>query len=293
MFGRKLIPPNITDRVRRVLSLAREEAIALRHDYVGTEHILLGLIREGQGMGAGIFMETGIDPQQVKSRVLEVVRTGKATVSAGELPYTSRAKKTLEYAMQSSYEMRLPYVGTEHLLLGLMMEEKGIGAQILASFGLEIPQVKALVKDILSREPGDVGPVSTFTIDVDDTSDKSIYEQIIARVQEGVATGSLQSGERLPAVRQLADRLNIAPGTVARAYSELERLRVVVTEGARGTRIADRARGLSHSDRAENLTGLLRPVVVAAFHLGANADELRAALERAMAGILVGPQLPN
>jgi DNA-binding transcriptional regulator YhcF (GntR family) len=125
-------------------------------------------------------------------------------------------------------------------------------------------------------------------VQVDDASDRSIYEQIIAQVQEGVATGALRPGDRLPPVRHLADQLDIAPGTVARAYSELERLRVVVTEGARGTRIAERS-DKGKADRLEQLVGLLRPVAVAAFHLGGTADELKAALDRAMAGIYEAP----
>jgi DNA-binding transcriptional regulator YhcF (GntR family) len=108
-------------------------------------------------------------------------------------------------------------------------------------------------------------------------------------VQEAVATGVLLPGDRLQPVRQLADELDIAPGTVARAYSELERLGVVVTEGARGTRIAPRTEAQSPStERVETLTGLLRPVVVAAFHLGATAPSLRSALESAMSGIFDG-----
>jgi len=128
--------------------------------------------------------------------------------------------------------------------------------------------------------------VATFRIRVDDQSERSIYEQIVAQVQEAVATGRLRPGERVQTVRQLADDLDIAPGTVARAYGELERLGVVVTDGARGTRIApQRSSGLLDNDRPEALTSLLRPVVVAAFHLGSTAAELRAALDRAMKGI--------
>ncbi len=108
----------------------------------------------------------------------------------------------------------------------------------------------------------------------------------MAQVQEAVATGRLQPGERLPPVRRLADQLDIAPGTVARAYGELERLGMVVTEGARGTRVAERKQNpLPEAERPDTLVGLLRPVAVAAFHLGATAAELRTALEEAMRDI--------
>jgi DNA-binding transcriptional regulator YhcF (GntR family) len=111
-------------------------------------------------------------------------------------------------------------------------------------------------------------------------------------VQEGIATGVLKPGDRLRAVRQLADELEIAPGTVAKAYAELERLGVVVTAGARGTRIAERGDAGGPAENADTIVGLLRPVAVAAFHMGANAHELRAALEQAMKGIFETPPNP-
>lgn len=287
MFGRnKQVRYNFTDRVRSVLARAREEAIALKHDYVGTEHMLLALVREPEGVHAAVFMKAKVEPADVRARVLAMVRSGHSTITLGDLPYTSRAKKALELALQSARDLKHSYVGTEHILLGLILEESGIGGQILKSVGLDIFTTRMLVTQLLSGEQAEVGPVSTFRIDIDDASDKSIYEQIIAQVQEAVATGALESGDRLPAVRQLADQLNIAPGTVARAYSELERLKVVVTEGARGTRIADRpGSGAAEHDRAETLAGLMRPVAVAAYHMGASKEELRAALDRGMDGI--------
>jgi len=126
-----------------------------------------------------------------------------------------------------------------------------------------------------------------FRVGIDDTSSSSIYEQIVAQVREAVATGGLDPGQRLPSVRRMADDLDIAPGTVARAYGELERLGIVVTDGARGTRVAETRRAASpESERRETLVGLLRNVAVAAFHIGATAAELREALEPAVEGIL-------
>jgi GntR family transcriptional regulator len=127
---------------------------------------------------------------------------------------------------------------------------------------------------------------AAFPIGIDDASSLSIYEQIVAQVQEAVATGRLTAGDRMPTVRRLAEELDIAPGTVARAYSELERLGLVVTEGARGTRVAEQPKKpLAEAERPDTLEGLLRPVAVAAFHLGATGEELRRALDRAMQGI--------
>ncbi|MGH7483104.1 MAG: ATP-dependent Clp protease ATP-binding subunit [Longimicrobiales bacterium] len=153
---------NFTDRVRKVLAMAREEAIRLQHDYVGTEHILLGLIREGEGVAAAVLMNLNVDLEQVHQRIEESVRKGKATIALGELPYTSRAKKVLEYAMAEARELNHSYVGTEHLLLGLLREEKGIAAQVLHTLGVSLEEARAqtlkiLGSDINPNPPSGVG----------------------------------------------------------------------------------------------------------------------------------------
>ncbi len=111
---------NFTDRVRKVLALAREEAIRLQHDYVGTEHILLGLIREGEGVAAAVLSNLAADLDELHRLVEENVRRGKSASNIPELPYTSRAKKVLEYGMAEARDLNHSYVGTEHLLLGLL-----------------------------------------------------------------------------------------------------------------------------------------------------------------------------
>ena len=143
---------NFTDRVRKVLAMAREEAIRLQHDYVGTEHILLGLIREGEGMAATVLMNLNVDLEQIHERIEESVRKGKATIALGELPYTSRAKKVLEYAMAEARELNHSYVGTEHLLLGLLREEKGIVAQVLNSLGVSLEEARAETLKLLGSD---------------------------------------------------------------------------------------------------------------------------------------------
>ncbi len=143
---------NFTDRVRKVLAMAREEAIRLKHDYVGTEHILLGLIREGEGVAAAVLMNLNVDLDQIHERVGEKVRPGKATIALGELPYTSRAKKVLEYAMAEARELNHSYVGTEHLLLGLLREEKGIAAQVLNSLGVSLEEARAHTTKLLGSD---------------------------------------------------------------------------------------------------------------------------------------------
>ena len=148
---------NFTDRVRKVLQMARDEAIRLQHDYVGPEHILLGLIREGEGVAAAVLTNLSADLDQVHDRVEESVKKGKATIALGELPYTSRAKKVLEFAMAEARELNHSYVGTEHLLLGLLREEKGIAAQVLASLGISLEDARAETLRVLGSEMGGGG----------------------------------------------------------------------------------------------------------------------------------------
>ena len=143
---------NFTDRVRKVLAMARDEAIRLQHDYVGTEHILLGLIREGEGVAAAVLTNLSADLDQVHERIEESVKQGKATIALGELPYTSRAKKVLEFAMAEARELNHSYVGTEHLLLGLLREEKGIAAQVLNSLGISLEDARAETLKVLGSE---------------------------------------------------------------------------------------------------------------------------------------------
>ena len=143
---------NFTDRVRKVLAMARDEAIRLQHDYVGTEHILLGLIREGEGVATAVLTQLNADLDQVHERVEESVKPGQATIALGELPYTSRAKKVLEFAMAEARELSHSYVGTEHLLLGLIREEKGIAAQVITSFGISLEEARAETLKVLGPE---------------------------------------------------------------------------------------------------------------------------------------------
>lgn len=296
MFGRKRGGShgyNFTDRVRKVLQIAREEAARLGHEYVGTEHILLALLREGQGVASAVLTNLVVDFEEIRDKIEATVEKGPARPDARpDLPYTSRAKRILEFAMQEARELNHEYVGTEHLLLGVLREAKGIGAVVLGDAGVTLAGARTETLRLLGKAVPDPSTPG-FEVYIDDTSQLSIYEQIVAQVQEAVATGRLGPGDRLPPVRHLADFLDIAPGTVARAYGELERRGIVETDGARGTRVAKRPRPTVPTDkRPESLVGLLRPVAVAAFHLGATADELRRALEEAMRDIF-GEQEPG
>jgi ATP-dependent Clp protease ATP-binding subunit ClpC len=144
---------NFTDRVRKVLQMAREEAARLHHEYVGTEHILLGLIREGEGVAAAVLTNLNVDLDEIQQRIEETVKKGKAPAPEGpDLPYTSRAKKVLELAMSEARELNHSYVGTEHLLLGLLREEKGIAAQVLGDGGVSLEQARAETLRLLGSD---------------------------------------------------------------------------------------------------------------------------------------------
>jgi ATP-dependent Clp protease ATP-binding subunit ClpC len=144
---------NFTERVRKVLAMAREEAARLHHEYVGTEHILLGLIREGEGVAATVLQNLSVELEDIQQKIEETVKKGKAGQTTGpDLPYTSRAKKVLELAMSEARELNHSYVGTEHLLLGLLREEKGIAAQVLTDAGVNLDAARAETLRILGTE---------------------------------------------------------------------------------------------------------------------------------------------
>src|SRR3954463_8533398 len=144
---------NFTERVRKVLTMAREEAARLHHEYVGTEHILLGLIREGEGVAASVLQNLNVELEEIQQKIEETVKKGKAGQASGpDLPYTSRAKKVLELAMSEARELNHSYVGTEHLLLGLLREEKGIAAQVLTDAGVNLEAARAETLRILGTE---------------------------------------------------------------------------------------------------------------------------------------------
>lgn len=140
-----------TDRSRKVLALAREEAAALRHDYSGTEHILLGLIREDGGVAVASLRNLQVNLEQIRERVHDSIRPGRAQVTTHEIPYTTRAKSALEYAITEAREFNHADVGTAHLLLGLLREGKCIAAQVLQSCGVTYD---ALRNEMLERDRG-------------------------------------------------------------------------------------------------------------------------------------------
>jgi hypothetical protein len=178
---------NFTERTRKVLAMAREEAEGLRHEYVGTEHILLAIIAEGGGIGVAILRNLGIDPDAVATRVHGVVKRGNADRRMGpDLPFTSRAKTVLELAMKEARELNHSYVGTEHLLLGLLREEKGIAGQALVAAGLRLDKARAELLRLLDTPAGQTEVPAGGSVWVDGIGGRRIESvEISLRFQDG------------------------------------------------------------------------------------------------------------
>jgi ATP-dependent Clp protease ATP-binding subunit ClpC len=133
-----------TDRARRVVVLAQDEARSLNHDYIGTEHLLLGLIHEGEGVAAKALESLGISLDGVRRQVEEIIGRGQQAPS-GHIPFTPRAKKVLELSLRESLQLGHNYIGTEHILLGLIREGKGVAAQVLVKLGADLNRVRQQV----------------------------------------------------------------------------------------------------------------------------------------------------
>jgi len=146
-----------TDRARRVVVLAQEEARLLNHNYIGTEHILLGLIHEGEGVAARALEGMGISLESVRSQVVEIIGQG-AQAPTGHIPFTPRAKKVLELSLREALQLCHNYIGTEHILLGLIREGEGVAAQVLQKLGAELHKVRQSVIQLLSGQQGEGEP---------------------------------------------------------------------------------------------------------------------------------------
>jgi ATP-dependent Clp protease ATP-binding subunit ClpC len=138
-----------TDRAKKVMSFARQEAMKFNHEYIGTEHILLGLVQEGSGVAANVLKNMNIDLEKIRHEVEKIVKTGPSMVTMGQLPFTPRAKKVLELSMEEASNLSHNYIGTEHLLLGLIRENEGIAAQVLMNLGVKLDEVREEVLEFL------------------------------------------------------------------------------------------------------------------------------------------------
>jgi ATP-dependent Clp protease ATP-binding subunit ClpC len=142
----------MTDRARRVIVLAQEEARGLNHSYIGTEHILLGMLNEGEGIGCQALVRHGMSLAAARIQIVEII--GEGTESPfGHIPFTPRAKKVLEFSLREALQLGHNYIGTEHILLGMVREGEGVAAHVLANNGLTIGQLRETVLDLLQANP--------------------------------------------------------------------------------------------------------------------------------------------
>ena len=138
-----------TDRARRAVVLAQEEARMLNHNYIGTEHLLLGLVREYDGVAGKALTSLGISLEAVRGQVEQIIGQGQAA-PRGHIPFTSRAKKVLELALREALQLGHNYIGTEHILLGLIREGEGVAAQVLQSLGVDLDRARQAVIQLLA-----------------------------------------------------------------------------------------------------------------------------------------------
>jgi ATP-dependent Clp protease ATP-binding subunit ClpC len=166
-----------TERARKVLSLAQEEAQRFQHNYIGTEHLLLGLVREGEGVAAKVLQSMGVSLARVRSSVEFIIGSGDHIV-LGEIGLTARAKKVIELAVDEARRLNHHYIGTEHILLGLIREGEGIAAGVLQSLGVKLEQVRQQTLAVLS------GSATQFT--ASPTASSPVEEAQIDKRNEGI-----------------------------------------------------------------------------------------------------------
>ena len=178
-----------TDRARRVVVLAQEEARTLNHNYIGTEHILLGLTREGEGVAAKALELLGISQEAVRRQVEEIIGQGQQAPS-GHIPFTPRAKKVLELSLREALQLGHNYIGTEHILLGLIREGEGVAAQVLVKLGADLNRVRLQVNQLLQgyqgKEPAAAGPPSETA-----PSSSLVLDQFGRNLTQGAREGKL------------------------------------------------------------------------------------------------------
>ena len=181
-----------TERARRVIILAREEAESYRHEYLGTEHILQGVIKDGGGIAVAIIHKTGTDLTQLKKELEKNLPRSSSSLIIGDIPFTSRAKKILEFAVEEARSLNHNYIGTEHLLLGLLKEKEGVACRILNGFGVYFDDVKEKIVEMF-KEPaaaagtGDKGKTPTldeFSRDLTQMAIDGKLDPIIGRAKE-------------------------------------------------------------------------------------------------------------
>ena len=149
-----------TNHAKKLMSCARQEAQKFNHEYIGTEHILLGLVQEGSGIAANVLKKMDIDLEEIRHEVEKIVKTGPSMITRGQIPFTPRAKTVLELSMEEASALGHNHLGTEHVLLGLIKEKYGIAAQVLTKLNVEVDVVRAEVLEFLALRGESSGPIA-------------------------------------------------------------------------------------------------------------------------------------
>jgi ATP-dependent Clp protease ATP-binding subunit ClpA len=191
-----------TDRARRVVVLAQEEARRLDHNYIGTEHILLGLLREGEGVAARALKSLEVSLDAVRQQVEEIIGRGQQAPS-GHIPFTPRSKKVLELSLRESKQLGHNYIGTEHILLGLLREGDGVAAQVLVRLGADLNRVRQQVIDLLhGRAAAEPGPGVDVRLEMVEQQLTAIERQLTAIERRiGIRPDTSDLDEQIEAVR--------------------------------------------------------------------------------------------
>ena len=233
-----------TERARKVIILAREEAEHYRHEYLGTEHILLGVLKDGGGIAIAVLQKLGVDPKQLR---LELERNLPKSLSGpveGDIPFTPKAKKVLEYAVEEARLMGHNYIGTEHLLLGIVREKDGLAAKILASFGVKLQQTREQTINLLrepvaarSREKSKTPALDEFGRDLTEFAEEGKLDPVIGRGAGNRARhpDSCEADEKQPRLDRRARRRKNGDCRGSGPIDHLERSPPDFVQQARGS----------------------------------------------------------
>jgi GntR family transcriptional regulator len=260
---------DVTPATRLVLARAREEALGRGAPTVQPEHLLRALAWSDGGWDPeAIFAEVGLAPEAALRDPRESSPADPGGVTPTPLHFSARTVRVLDSASERASDAGASGVRPEDVFRALARVDMGAAGELLRG------RMHA------------AGRSARFRFRIDDAAATRLYEQLVDQVKEAVARGVLEGGDRLPPVRSVADRLDISPATVGRAYRELERGGLVVTRGSRGTRVATgRGAGLDEVHTRRRLMELLRPVIVEGYHLGATAQEVRTVVEEVLEDI--------
>ena len=219
-----------TDRARKICALARHEAERLNHDYIGTEHLLLGLIVEGSGVAANVLENLDVNIERAREEVKDLVKPAPEPLLTGAFPFTPRGKKVLEFAIDEARLLGHKYVGSEHLLLGVLRETKGLGAQVLINMGLNLDDVRCEVMEFLGIKdnPEEIHSTSKnhfFEMKYKELSDKFDLHQAMKDLDQLDRQILYRRYNAGASVEEIARELNLSvPAVESRIAESKERL---------------------------------------------------------------------